>query len=1149
MFKKVSLRDKYDLSCNKVFVTGTQSLVRMCLLQSALDRSRGIATSGYITGYRGSPLGAIDQQFQKAEKQLADSQIFFQPALNEDLAATAIWGSQQAEMLGEGKKDGVFAIWYGKGPGVDRSGDAFRHANMSGTSKFGGVIALVGDDHQAESSTSCHQSEFALMDAMIPVLNPSNLQELVNFGLHGWALSRYSGLWCGIKCVKDNIESTASVNLAKTNFKSIIPNDFKKPDGGLNIRPNDNRFDQEKRLLRYKLLAAKAYVRKNNIDRVIFENKKAKFGIIATGKGYMDVLQALTDLGINSKNYKKFGLKLYKIGMSWPLEPVGIKNFVKNLSKVLIIEEKRSLIETQIKEILYNDKNSPSIIGKKDLHGKPLLPEDGTINSMDVASVIGNELIKNEFISNKILNENYRKIKINIEKKIKPLSIERTPYFCAGCPHNSSTKLPEGSRGYAGIGCHWLVQSMERSTQGFTHMGGEGANWIGESNFSNRKHIFQNIGDGTFNHSGLMAVRAAIASNVNITFKILYNDAVALTGGQKLEGDMTSIEIANLLSSLGVKRLIFVTEDLKRHNRSLFPKETEFFERSALQKVQIELSKVNGVTIIIYDQTCATEKRRKRKRGILEEPDEKIYINHEVCEGCGDCGKQSNCVAILPLETELGRKRKIDQSSCNKDFSCVNGLCPSFVTIKGGRLKKPNLVNFKKKDLKNPKYFFSKQKVINLVLTGVGGTGVITLGALIGMAAHIENKGCGIIDMAGLAQKGGAVTSHIRIADSSEKIQAIRIGPGGADVLISCDNLASATSDILKLINNDGHVISNENEMFPGDFTRNVDFSFPTFEIQKRLKSSVNKSNFTSLNSTYLANTFLGDSISSNLILLGVVWQLGLLPLRKESIEEAISLNGIAIEQSKMAFEFGRLWIEENDYVKNLIESKNSVQQKSNFKNTDQVIEDRFQRLINYHSLKYALQFKEFVKNIEKFDFKEQKTFTEIVARNLFKLMAIKDEYEIARLYTSKSFFKDLESQFEGDYKINFHFSPPLFSKIDKNTGRPKKFVFNQLFLIFLNFLTKIKRIRGTFFDVFSFTKERKFEKNILEQYKSVINKICKKINLNNYDIALQIANLPEEIRGFGQIKEKNYFHTKKKEESLLIEFKNKIKEKTLKRA
>ncbi len=1148
MLKKISLEDKYNLSCDKVFVTGTQALIRMCLLQSDLDKRNGLKTAGYISGYRGSPLGSIDQQFGIAKSILENSNIIFQPALNEDLAATAIWGTQQSELTGEGTKDGVFAIWYGKGPGVDRSGDVFRHANMAGSSKKGGVIALLGDDHAAESSTSCHQSEFALVDAMMPVLNPSNLEELVNFGLHGWSLSRYSGLWCGIKCVKDNIESTSSAYLPKNKFVTNIPQDFKLPGQGLNIRPRDNRFDQEKRLLRYKLNAAKAYVRENKIDKVVYDTNDAKFGIITTGKAYMDVLQALDDLNINKENINDFKLKVYKIGMSWPLEPIGIKKFVKDLSKVLIVEEKRSLIETQIKEILYNQKKPPLIIGKKDLNDNPLFPEDGTINSMEVAKIIGSHLLENKTINIKSYHEKLHKIETNVAKKINSLSSERTPYFCAGCPHNSSTVLPEGARGYAGIGCHWMVQFMDRNTEGFTHMGGEGANWIGESCFTNRNHVFQNIGDGTFNHSGIMSIRAAIASNVNITFKILYNDAVAMTGGQSHEGGMTSIEIAHQLQPMGIKKLVLVTEDILRHKKSLYPNGMEIFHRSKLQLIQKDLSKISGVTILIYDQTCATEKRRRRKRGLIVDPKEKIFINHEVCEGCGDCGIQSNCVAILPYDTELGRKRKIDQSSCNKDYSCINGFCPSFVTVEGGEIKKPKIVEFKNQIISDPKQIFNQDKVISIVLTGVGGSGVVTVGALIGMAAHIEGKGCGIIDMAGLAQKGGAVTSHIRIANTSDEIKAIRIGPGGADLLIGCDNLSSATSDLLKLINTDGYIVANTNEMFTGDFTRNVDYSFPILEITKRLKSTISKEKITLLDSTKIANTLLGDAIASNLILLGVVWQLGLLPLSKSSIEKAIDLNGIAVKQSKLAFEYGRYFVEKKELVKSLL-NKNSVEEPKKLETFDEILKDRYKRLIEYQDKNYALDYYNFLDNVVKYDMFKEKLFSKAVAKNLYKLMAIKDEYEVARLYTNGNFFHNLHQQFDGDFKIKLHLAPPLFSKFDKSLGRPKKIIFSQWIFTILSFLSKIKKIRGTYLDVFSYSKERKLEKSILEEYKKQINSLKNQINSMNYDVAVKIANLPDTIKGYGLIKEKNYFTAKDREVSLIKKLRNTPAQKKLKRA
>lgn len=1118
--RPVSLSDKYDLDTPDVFVTGTQALVRLCLLQAEIDRRAGRNTAGYVTGYRGSPLGAIDLQFAQADSALKGANITFAPALNEDLAATAIWGTQQAELFGEGKYDGVFGIWYGKGPGVDRTGDVFRHANLAGTSATGGVLALMGDDHVGESSTVCHQSEYAMMDVMIPVLNPANLEEMVDFGLHGWALSRYASVWCGIKCVKDNIESSASVSLTPEKFHSHLPNDFDMPEGGLNIRRNDTRFDQEARLHAHKIAAAQAYARANKLDRVTLGGGDApRFGIISTGKSYMDVVEALADLGITAAKAEKLGLSVYKIGMSWPVEPEGLRAFANGLDRILVVEEKRGLVESQVKEILYGTKNPPAVFGKRDLDGNRLLTEEGSLTSTEVAMAIIDKLLPPQ-VRDTDLAQKHQMLKDILAKEFTALSIARTPYFCAGCPHNSSTVLPEGTRGYAGIGCHYMAQFMDREVEGFTHMGGEGANWIGEACFSHRKHIFQNIGDGTFNHSGLMAIRAAVAAGVNMTYKVLYNDAVAMTGGQAHEGGITPVEIAGLLRASGVAPLILVTDDLSRHDKSAYPEGMRFYHRSELQIVQKELAEVKGVSGLIYDQTCATEKRRRRKRGKMVDPNERIYINPEVCEGCGDCGVQSNCVAILPLETELGRKRQIDQSACNKDFSCIKGFCPSFVSVKGGQLRKPEAQKLET-DLPAPPAVFSLAEPMSIVLTGVGGTGVVTIGALLGMAAHLEGKGCGIIDMAGLAQKGGAVTSHIRLAASPEDISAIRIGAGSADLLLGCDSLVSAESGLLKLMCRDGYVVANSYEMPTGDFTRNSDLKFPASDIARRLHAIVDEDRSVMVNATEMARALLGDAIAANLFLLGAAFQRGLIPLSAAAIEEAITLNNVAVEQSKQAFLWGRQWVADPDMVKAACQAKQTGYASSGQKidTLEGVIADRKKRLADYQNASYGAAYEEGLAPILAADFDPEKRLSKAAARYLYKMMAIKDEYEVARLYSNGQFRQQIAQMFEGDVSLSLHLSPPLFAATDPATGRPRKSAFGSWVWPALKLLNHLRGLRGTALDIFGYTEERKRERKALADYRALLAEIAAKLNRENYEAALEIASLPEKIRGFGPVR------------------------------
>ena len=1119
--RPVSLADKYDLETPDVFVSGTQALVRLCLLQAEIDRRAGLNTAGYVSGYRGSPLGSIDLQFEQATTVLEAANVTFAPALNEDLAATALWGTQQANLHGEGKYDGVFGIWYGKGPGVDRTGDVFRHANLAGTADKGGVLALMGDDHGGESSTVCHQSEYAMMDVMIPVLNPANLEEMVDFGLHGWALSRFASVWCGIKCVKDNIESTASVTLTPDSFHTHLPNDFEMPMGGLGIRRADHRHDQEQRLHAHKMRAVNAYVRANKLDRVtVSGGKTPRFGIVSTGKAYMDVVQALADLGIDAKTAEKIGLSVYKIGMSWPVEPEGLKAFASGLSHILVVEEKRGLLESQVKEILYNTVQPPSVFGKCDLEGARLLTEEGSITSMEVARAIAAKLLPEE-VRSASLNKRLAEIDTALMREFAPLSVTRAPYFCAGCPHNSSTVLPEGSRGYAGIGCHWMAQFMDRDVEGFTHMGGEGANWIGEACFSHRPHMFQNIGDGTFNHSGLMAIRAAVAAGVSMTYKVLYNDAVAMTGGQTHEGGITPIEIANLMRACGVSPLVLVTDDLTRHDKSTYPDGMRFYHRSELQIVQKELAEVKGVSGLIYDQTCATEKRRRRKRGKMVDPDERIMINPEVCEGCGDCGVQSNCVAILPLETELGRKRQIDQSACNKDFSCIKGFCPSFVSVKGGQLRKPE-ASLLTTDLAEPVSVFPLERPISIVLTGVGGTGVVTIGALLGMAAHLEGKGCGIIDMAGLAQKGGAVTSHIRIASTPEDISAIRIGSGSADILLGCDNLVSAEAGLLKLMRADGHVVANSYEMPTGDFTRNADAQLPGADIAQRLSSIVGEDRAVMVNATQMALSLLGDAIAANLFLLGVAFQRGLIPLSAAAIEEAITLNNVAIEQSKQAFMWGRQWVADSKKVETALANKATAAplgMTSRLEALDDIIADRVARLAVYQDASYAERYRSLLAPVMAIDNEASRRLSKAAARYLYKMMAIKDEYEVARLYSDGQFSKQIKQMFEGDVKLSVHLAPPLLAKQDPATGRPRKSQYGGWIWPAFKLLRHLRAVRGTWLDVFGYTEERKRERQARDDYCALLTEICANLRPENYECAVEMASLPEKIRGFGPVR------------------------------
>ena len=1107
-------------------MTGIQALVRLPMLQSQRDRLAGLNTAAYITGYRGSPLGALDIQFWQAQEFLAPHNIVFQPAINEDLAATALWGTQQAELDGQGKYDGVFGIWYGKGPGVDRSGDAFRHANLAGTSRYGGVLAAMGDDHACESSTTAHQSEFALVDAMMPILNPSNVQDILDFGLTGWALSRFSGCWIGLKCVHDTVEATASIEPASAPDSFVMPEDFLLPPGGLNIRWPDTPLQQEQRLHEHKLPAVHAFWRENSLDRLIYDPPNAKIGIVTTGKSYSDVRRALTELGLDRNMIKKLGIRLYKVALSWPLEKTGLNRFSRNLQKIIVVEEKRALIEDQIKTLLYGQETVPVVVGKRDQNGEILLPSTARLNAMQIATVIGEQIL--QLIQSEELSSRVKQVKLLSEKDTELAPIQRMPYFCAGCPHNTSTKVPEGSVALAGIGCHYMVQWMDRSTARFTQMGGEGASWIGESLFSNRSHIFQNVGDGTYLHSGLLAIRAAVAAKTTMTFKVLYNDAVAMTGGQPFDGPLSVSQVAHQLLAEGVAKVTVVTDDVDacRSNNKL-PQDVKVADRHELDSIQRQLRDIEGVTAIIYDQTCAAEKRRRRKRGQYPDPAKRVFINTEVCEGCGDCGIQSNCVAILPHETEFGRKRRIDQSSCNKDYTCIDGFCPSFVSVIGGAPRKPVNVqttsSFDPNQLPLPKAA-SIDKEYCIVVTGVGGTGVITLSAILGMAAHLDELGCSVLDMTGLAQKGGSVLSNLIIAQSPDDISSMHVANGGADLIIGGDLVVTASNKVLLTADPQRtRAVVNNYKMMSGDFTRISDLKFPGSELQSVIEKSVNSNQLTFVNSNHYAEHLFGDTIAANFFMIGIALQKGYLPISLEAIERAIELNARSVKMNKQALHRGRQYAVDQASIDREVRStfKAVDDSTANFTLQDS-LELRVKALVRYQNNAYADRYRKLVQQslrCEESKAPGMKGFAEAVARYYFKLLAYKDEYEVARLYSEADFRKQLEQQFEGDYQIRFHMAPPIIGKKDNVTGLPVKTTLGPWMERILPLLAKFKFLRGTPFDPFGRSDDRRMERNLINQYEQIVNEIMSGLTADNHRLAIELASYPEFIRGYGHIK------------------------------
>jgi indolepyruvate ferredoxin oxidoreductase len=1143
----VTLDDKYDLEKAQVFVTGYQALIRMCLMQKERDRRAGLNTAGYVSGYRGSPLGGLDQQFERAARALAPNDVVFKAGINEDLAATALWGTQQAELRGEGKYDGVFGIWYGKGPGVDRTGDVFRHANFAGTSKNGGVVALMGDDHTAESSTTAHQSEFHFVDVMMPILNPAGVQEIIDYGLYGWALSRYAGVWVGLKCMHDTVESTGVVDGRVDRVKIVTPTDFEMPEGGLNIRLVDTILGMEARLHDYKRDAILAFLRANKLNKYITTGgRNAKIGIITTGKSYLDVRQGLDELGIDETRCNDFGIRLYKVACPWPISREELTEFAAGLDLIIVVEEKRSLIEVQVREELYGSSNQPVVIGKKDERGDWLFPVKGALDANDIAIAIGERVLArtpDEKLAAEVARLKHAQHVLNETIDV----AVRTPYFCSGCPHNSSTVVPEGMRAYAGIGCHFMAQWMDRSTNGWTHMGGEGANWIGEAPFSKRPHVFQNIGDGTYNHSGYMAIRGAAASGVNITYKILFNDAVAMTGGQRNDGGLSVSQIARQVAAEGAKQIRVVTDEPWKYPADTeWPKGVTIHHRDDLMAVQTALASVPGLTVLIYDQTCAAEKRRRRKRGQFPDPEKRVVINDLVCEGCGDCGVKSNCVSVQPLETEFGRKRTIDQSSCNKDYSCLKGFCPSFVTVHGAQLKRGEGIAQAPDATPLPEPTLPRiGKTYNVIVTGVGGTGIVTIGAIMGMAAHIEGKGIGIIDMAGLAQKGGAVYSHIRIAERPEDIHAIRVGAASADLVLGGDIVVVGNKKVLSAVKHGvTRTIVNTSEFLPGDFTRNVDFSLPTERLRRAITSAAGREQTHFIDASKLAVGLLGNSIGANIFLLGFAYQLGAVPLSATAILEAIELNGEAVKMNQTAFGWGRRAAVDLAAVQALVEPKAGLAD-ADSRRLSETLEETIARrvafLTNYQNAAYAERYRTAVENVRRTEAAKvggETGLAEAVAKNLFKLMAYKDEYEVARLQSDPAFARSIRERFAGEkLSLQFHLAPPLFARKDKATGEPRKIALGQWMLPVFGMLAKLKGLRGTAFDIFGYTEERKTERKLVADYEALVAELLSKLTPSNHHMAVALANIPQKIRGFGHVKMRNLKAAKAEEAALLEQF------------
>ena len=1126
----VHLDDKYTLATGRAYLTGTQALVKLPMMQQQRDRAAGLNTAAFISGYRGSPLGGFDLALWKAKAFLAEHNIHFQPGVNEDLGATAVWGSQQVNLFADAEYDGVFGMWYGKGPGVDRSGDVFKHANYAGTSRYGGVLAIAGDDHTCKSSTLPHQSEYAFMDAQMPVLNPAGVQEVLDLGIVGWELSRFSGCWVGFKTIAETVDSSISADVNPFRVKIVIPDDFDMPPDGVHIRWPDIPLEQERRLQQTKIYAALAFARANKLNYTVMDCDEPRIGIVTTGKAYFDVLQALDDLHIDERTAADIGLKVYKVGMSWPLERDGIREFAEGLEEIIVVEEKRGVIENQLKEQLYNWREDvrPRVIGKFDEEHNWILASTGELTPAQIARVLADRI--GRFYTSRAIHDRVEflaKKEQALQRAQSPMS--RVPHFCSGCPHNTSTKVPEGSRALAGIGCHYMATWMNRRTETFSQMGGEGVAWVGQAPFTKTPHVFANLGDGTYFHSGLLAIRAAIASGTNITYKLLYNDAVAMTGGQPVDGQLSVPQITHQLYGEGVRRICVVSDEPEKHgDRRAFASGVTVHHRDEMDALQAELRELPGTSVLIYDQVCAAEKRRRRKRGVMIDPPKRLFINEAVCEGCGDCGVQSNCLSIVPVETAFGRKRAIDQSSCNKDYSCVKGFCPSFVSVHGGRLRKPAPVdqgdNFPV--LPTPVYP-TLDSPYNIIVTGVGGTGVVTIGALIGMAAHIEGKGCSVLDMTGLAQKYGAVVSHLRIAQQQDDIHAVRIPAGEAHAVLASDLVVAASFDTLAKTDTElTRAIVNSHPSMPAAFTQNPDLGFPGQTLEQLIREATLEGECVFVDATDLATRLLGDSVYANLFLFGYAYQSGMLPVGHEAVFKAIELNGVQIEKNTQAFQWGRLAKHDRDEFDRISGLAKPLEEPAGSDSLESLIEHRVQHLTDYQNDRYAARYRravEKVRSVDEVSGDGSMRLSKAIASGYAKVLAYKDEYEVARLYTQPDFGDRIAGQFEGDYQVRYHLAAPFLARRDAHSGMPVKREFGPWIRPLFSLLSKLRSLRGTRLDLFARSEDRVLERAIITRFESAMTEITECLDRNNYDIAVELIELFEQIRGFGYIKAGNY--------------------------
>ncbi len=1109
----VTLEDKWDAAGEVTLLTGIQALVRLPLLQHQLDAARGWNTGGYISGYRGSPLGVYDRELQRQAARLDAANIVFQPGLNEDLAATAIWGTQQVGLKGNAKYDGVFGIWYGKGPGVDRSGDALRHANSAGTQPKGGVLALCGDDPTCKSSTITSASEFSMMDLEIPVLDPSGVAEVLEYGLKGLAMSRFSGLWTGMKCVAETMDAAATLHLDPAAYATVAP-DFLFPPDGVHLRVPDHAIPQEARLRQFKLPAALAFARANGFNRVVLDSPNARFGIVARGRAYAALRQALVDAGITDDMARLAGLRIWKVGLAWPLDAEGARAFARGLDEVLVIEDRRAFVEPQLRDALYDMDQRPRVIGKKDIEGRPLLSELGELETSAVLKALAQCLPAD--MRTRQMRERLAQLDALNAVQAPPLH-DRMPYFCPGCPHNTSTKVPEGSTAMAGIGCHTLAIFMNRNTEVFTQMGAEGMPWLGQMHFVSDKHVFANMGDGTYAHSGSLAIRAAINAHANMTFKLLVNSAVAMTGGQTPEAEIGVTHIAAQAAGEGVKKIVVVSDDPDRHRDDpMMPKGTEYRHRRDLDAVQRELREIPGVTLLIYDQECATERRRKRKRGLAPQAVKRAIINPRVCEDCGDCSRTSNCLAVEPIETPFGRKRAIDQSACNQDLSCVEGFCPSFVTLVGAEPAKRKPKAMESVDLPEPqRREMPAGESWNLLLAGVGGQGVVALSAILAMAAHLEGRPVRSLDQLGLAQKGGGVYAQLRIGhpgDAQDSIPVARIGQGQVDLVVAADMVVAHGRNARPLLGRDRSAVVLNADLAPtAHFVLDTSTRYDREGMLAALDASCRE--VVALPAAKMVEGGLGDLIYLNVFLLGVAYQRGLIPLSAEAIDRGLELNGAAIERNKQAFAAGRA------------AALAPVPLPPERETLDALIARRVQDLTAYQNAGYARDYEGVVARVraaEQAAMPGQDRLARAVAVQLHRLMAYKDEYEVARLHSLADWQQTLRDRFTNVQRVELNLSPPAFAKKDPVTGLPRKSVYGPWMVTAMNWLRHGKLLRGTALDVFGRTEERRTERALPGEFRAGLDRLLAQLSPDNHARLVAWVEAWGGIKGYGHIKARN---------------------------